>query len=95
MASADWSIAVGVLTFIVALIFAVYFYLTYKKMSLVIFTASIATYIFAVFYTWDVFELNKNWVLAILGVSAILMILVGTYFSKVDYKKTKSSTKTH
>ena len=93
MATADWSIALGVLTFIIAIIFAVYFYLTYKKLSLVVFIASIATYIFAVFYTWDVFELNKNWVLIILAISTILMLFVGRYFSKVNYTKKKELLK--
>ncbi|MFW6008530.1 MAG: hypothetical protein ACOCP8_04615 [archaeon] len=85
MASADWSIALGVLVFIIAIIFAVYFYLTYKKISLVIFISAISTYIFAVFYTWDVFELNKNLVLLLLTISTVLMIFVGSYFSKIKY----------
>ena len=57
--SADWSIAVGVLVFIVAIIFAAYYFLRYRKIFTVVFIASVATYIFAVFYTWDVFDLSE------------------------------------
>ena len=87
MASADWSIALGILVFVVALVFAAYFYFKYKKVFLVVYVASIATYIFAVFYTWDVFELSKNLVLVLLVVSTILMLIVGKYFSKIEIKK--------
>ena len=82
MSSADWSIGVGVLIFIISICFAIYFYLKYKKVSQVVFIASISTYIFAVFYAMDVFELSKNWILGVLVVSTILMMSVGKYFSK-------------
>lgn len=80
--SADWSIAVGILIFIIAICFAIYFYLKYNKVYQIVFIASISTYIFAVFYAMDVFELSKNWVLSLLVFSTILMMLVGKYFSK-------------
>ena len=80
--SADWSIGVGVLIFIIAICFAVYFYLKYKKVNQTVFIASISTYIFAVFYAMDVFELSKNGVLGLLVISTILMMGVGKYFSK-------------
>ncbi|MFW5705140.1 MAG: hypothetical protein ACOCXG_04840 [Nanoarchaeota archaeon] len=83
MAQADWSIAVGVLVYFIAIIIAIILFLRYKKWSLVVYTASLATYTFAIFYTWDVFELEKNAVLIMLVVSTVLMMLVGRYFSKV------------
>lgn len=90
--TADWSIAVGVLTFIVAIIIAAVYYWRFKKVFLIAFTSSIATYIFAVFYTWDVFELSKNWVLLLLLISTGLMVLLGKYFSKINLKPDKVHT---
>ena len=87
MASADWSIAVGFLVFVIAIIIATIYYIKRKKFSDVLYVASIATYIFSVFYTWDVFELNKNWVLAILVVSTLIMFWLGNYFKKLKDKK--------
>lgn len=89
---ADWSIAVGILTFIIAIILAVIYYFKYKKLFLIVFISSIATYVFAVFYTWDVFELKKNYVLAILVVSTLIMILLGNYISKFDLSPAKVHT---
>ncbi len=89
---ADWSIAVGVFTFIIALVFAVIYFIRYRKISLILFIASIATYIFAVFYTWDVFEPNQNTILAMLAVSAVLMLLLAKYFSKFKIKPAKAHT---
>ncbi len=92
MAGADWSIAVGILVYIVAIVIATIYYIRYKKLSIVSFVASVSTYIFAVFYTWDVFELNKNWILGILVISTIIMMFLGKYFSKVELKKVKLHT---
>lgn len=83
-AEADWSIALGILIFIIAIVAAIIFYVTYRKVSLVFFVAAIATYIFSVFYTWDVYALSKNLVLALLVISTLLMIGLGKYFSSVD-----------
>jgi hypothetical protein len=92
MANADWSIAVGIFTFIIALVFAVIYFIRYRKISLILFVASIATYIFAVFYTWDVFEPNQNTILAMLAVSAVIMLLLAKYFSKFKIKPSKAHT---
>jgi uncharacterized membrane protein YjjB (DUF3815 family) len=92
MAQADWSIMIGVLVFLIALVFAIFFYLKYKKLFLLAFTASISTYIFAVFYTWDVFELGRNSILLILVLSTLLMFVMGKYFSKLELKPDKMHT---
>lgn len=89
---ADWSIAVGILVFIIALVIAIIYYVRYKKVYLIAFVASVATYVFAVFYTWDVFELHKNWILIILATSSFLMLFLGKYFSKFELKKDKMHT---
>ena len=93
MAQADWSIAVGIMVFLVAIIIAAIYYLRYKKVFIVIYSASIATYVFAVFYTWDVFDLNKNLVLLMLAISTIIMMFLGKYFSKIDLKQIKLKKK--
>lgn len=90
--AADWSIALGVLVYIVAIVFAVYYYLKYKKLFLIAFIASVATYIFSVFYIWDVFELNKNLVLLLLIISVGVMFYIGHYFSKLELKPAKRHT---
>lgn len=92
MAGADWSIAVGVLVYLVAIIAAALYYYRYSKIYLIFHIAAISTYVFAVFYTWDVFELHKNYILLILIVSTILMILLGKYFGNFDLKPTKPHT---
>lgn len=92
MAGADWSIPVGILIYLIALIFAIYYYYKYKKIFLIVFITSIATYGFSVFYAWDVFDLNKNYVLVILVISTILMIFLGKYFSKMELKPAKVHT---
>lgn len=87
MASADWSIPLGVLIFIIAIIIATIYYIRYKKFSHVLYVVSIATYTFSVFYTLDVFELNRNWILGILVFSTLLMFWLANYFKKIESKK--------
>lgn len=87
--AADWSIAVGVLVFLVAIVIASIYYFRYKKVYLILFIASISTYVFSVFYMLDVFEFtDKNIVLLVLGISTILMFFVGKYFSGFKLKHT-------
>lgn len=90
--TATWSIAIGILVFIIALIFASYYFLRYRKIFTVVFIASIATFVFAVFYTWDVFNLNKNMILVMLAISTIVMMFLGKYFSKYELKPAKMHT---
>jgi len=90
--TADWSIAVGILVYLVAIILAVIYYFKYKKIFLIGFIASIATYVFAVFYTFDVYEPNKNYVLSILIISTIIMVFLGNYISKFDLVSAKVYT---
>lgn len=92
MAQADWSIAVGVFVFIIALVAAIIFYLRYKKISLIVFVASIATYVFSVFYTWDVFDPHRNIILIMLAFSAVLMMALAKYFKNFKLKPAKVHT---
>lgn len=94
VATADWSIAVGILTYIIALVFATIFYIKQKKISTILLIASIATYIFAIFYTWDIYEPEKNIVITMLAISAIIMLLIGKYFKQISLNK-KTKLKKH
>jgi len=90
--SASWSIAMGILTFVIALIFAAVYYVKYKKVFLIVLIASVATYVFSVFYTWDVFELNKNSIMLLLVISTIIMFFLGKYFTNLELKPQKKHT---
>ena len=90
--TADWSIAIGFFVYLIGIIFALYYYFKYGKISLVAFVASISTYIFSVFYAWDIFELNKNYIMIMLLVSTGLMFYLGKYFSKLELKPSKVHT---
>ena len=89
---AGWSIALGIVIFIIGIIVSMIYYFAYKKLFLISYIASISTYIFSVFYMLDVYNLNKNYVLLILFLSSILMIFLGKYFSKFKLKKDKLHT---
>ena len=88
----NWSIVLGVIIFSIALLVAIIYYLRYKKWFLVIYTASISTYIFSVFYVWDIFDLKGISVMSLLLISMIIMIFLGKYFSKIKLKKDKVHT---
>lgn len=90
--AADWSIFTGVIVYMVAIIAAAIYYYRFEKVYLIFHIAAISTYIFAVFYTWDVFDLNKNLVLLMLLVSTILMVFLGKYFGSFELKPTKPHT---
>ena len=92
MGGATWSIALGFAVLILAVIFSIIYYLRYKKIYLITLISSISVYIFAVFYTWDVFELNKNMVLLLLLISTIIMIFLGKYTSNLELKLDKPKT---
>ncbi len=89
---ADWSILLGFLIYLVAIIFEIIYYLRYKKWFLVVYAASVSTYVFSVFYAWDVFELEGFAVLALLGVSILVMIYLGKHFSNIKLVKDKVHT---
>ncbi len=81
---AGWSIVAGFFTFVIALIFTVVYYVRYRKLYLIALIASIATYLFSVFYFWDVFNLSRNIILILLLISTAIMFLIGKYISSFD-----------
>lgn len=92
MAGAEWSIALGVVIYLIAIIAAAVYYYRFKKIYLIFHITALATYIFSVFYTWDVFDLGNNQVLGLLFLSTIVMIFLGRYFKNFDIKVDKPHT---
>lgn len=82
MASADWSIAVGVFEFFLALIAAIIIYAIKRQFYLIMYLISAAVYIFMICFAIDVFTLSKNWILLLLALSSVLMMLIGWYIAK-------------
>ena len=93
MASADWSIAVGVFEFFLALIAAIIIYAIKRQFYLIMYLISAAVYIFMICFAIDVFNLSKNWILLLLALSSVLMMLLGWYISKEAQKDKKQKRK--
>ncbi len=93
MAGADWSLVVGILEFIVALIISVVIYAVKRKFYLIMYLISAAVYIFTICFAIDVFDLSKNWILLLLALSSVLMMLIGWYIAKEAQKHKKSKRK--
>lgn len=90
--AADWSIALGVLLFIIAIIAAVLYYLRYKKWFLISYVAALTVFIFSIFYTWDVLELRGIQVMVLLAISAVIMIYLGKHFTGISLVEDKVHT---
>ncbi len=89
---ADWSLALGVLIFIIAIIAAIIYYLRYKKWFIISYVASFSVLIFSIFYTWDVLSLEGLGVILLLGASAVIMIVLGKHFSGISFEEDKVHT---
>jgi hypothetical protein len=92
MATADWSLAWGVLISVIATVASVLYYLRYKKWFLVSYIASISMFIFSIFYTWDILELKGIAVIVLLLLSTIIMIFLGKHFSGITLEEDKPQT---
>ena len=86
---ADWSIVIGILIMLIAIVVAIILYLTKNKFSNVFLIASIATYLFGIAYVFDVYDTTKNWNLIILLSSTIIMFFLGYYISKMKKNEKK------
>lgn len=89
---ADWSIALGVVIFLIGIVAAIIYYLRYKKWFIILYVAALAVFIFSIFYTWDVLELKGFGVMLLLALSAGVMIFLGKHFSKVTLEEDKVHT---
>jgi CDP-diglyceride synthetase len=78
-----------VLSLIACIIIMIVSYAISRKFYSLLYVLSIFTYVNFVAFTIDAFDLNRNWVISLLTLSAILMIGVGAYFSKL--RKNSSS----
>jgi len=84
---ATWSIAVGIFLAIMAVIAGIISYFLNRKYYPIAFITGIGLYIFSVFYTWDIYSLDKNKVMLLLFLSTIVIILIGYLINKTTKKK--------
>ena len=84
---ADWSIAIGFLVYFIALIVAIIYYVSYRKFSIVLYVASISTLVFSIFYTIDVYDFNRHFILITLVISTIAFYILGQYFKNISYTR--------
>mgnify|MGYP006272084335 CR=1 FL=1 len=85
--AADWSIGVGILIFIIALVVGIKYFISFRKFSVLFLTAGIATFLFGIFYSWDIFQFERNVILAVLIVATLIMFVLGLYFKNVNFEK--------
>ncbi len=81
-----WYPFVGYGIFWVSLIVSIILYAVKRKWYPIMYLISIALYIFTLCFVIDVFELSKNWILLLLAFSALVMIYIGFYISKLIKK---------
>ena len=85
METADWSIAIGVLVYTLALVVAVLYYATFRKLSLVLYVASVSTLIFSICYMIDVFDFSRHLIMITLTLSTVIFFALGKYFKGITY----------
>jgi FtsH-binding integral membrane protein len=77
--------------FFIGLIAAIILFAIKRKFYPVMYLISIATYIFTVGFIIDAFNFDKNGVLLMLAISAVIFICLGVYFG-YKFKKAESKT---
>lgn len=81
-----WYPILGYGVFWIGLVVAIILYAMKRKWHPIMYLIAACLYIFTVGFVIEVFDVSKNGTLAILAVSAILMILMGLHLSK-KFKK--------
>jgi Kef-type K+ transport system membrane component KefB len=82
MVYSAWLGVLGWGTFFIGLVAAIIIYAIKRKFYPIMYLVSIATYFFTVGFVIDAFDLDRDFVMLLLGFSAVLFILLGFYFSK-------------
>jgi len=77
-----WYPVLGSSVFFIGVVISIIIYFFKRKWHPVIYIISICTYIFTAGFIIDVFSVEKNGILLILAISALLMIGLGVYLSK-------------
>lgn len=72
-----------VLSVIACIIFLIVSYAISRKFYPLIYVLSIFTYVNFVAFTIDAFDLSRNWILFMLGISSVILILLGIFFSQI------------
>ena len=81
MVYASWLGPFGWGIFFIGLVVAIILFAIKRKFYPVMYLVSIATYIFTIGFTIDVFDLGKGGVLLVLAFSTVVFIGLGLYFA--------------
>jgi len=84
-----WLTSLGWGVFVLAVIIAIIIFSMKRKFYPIMFLLSIATYVYTIGFAIDKFSIGKNGILGLLIFSALLLILLGVYFS-YKFKSKKS-----
>lgn len=74
--------AIGWALFVLGLILSIIIYAWKRKWTPIMYLISIALYAFTISFVIDVYSLGRNWILALLALSAGLMLLLGWYLGR-------------
>lgn len=77
-----WYGPVGIGIFFLALIVSLILYLLYRKFYPIVYVIFLSLYMFTLSYLIDVFKLNRDLILGLLALTAVVMMLLGYYFKK-------------
>lgn len=88
-----WYPILGGAVFWISLLAAILIYVFKRKFYPISYLISGALYVFTIGFVIDVFDLSKNWILFLLGLSSVIMILLGTYLAEL-FQNTPKKAKT-
>ena len=77
-----WYPVVGFGAFWIGLVIAIILFAMKRKWYPIMYLISVCLYVFTISFVIDVFDIQKNGILALLALSAVLMIGLGMYLSK-------------
>ena len=80
----EWYPFLGWSVFSISLVIAIIIFAIKRKFYPIVYLSSISLYIFTAGFYIDVYNLNKNGILAVLFVSACLFVFLGWHFSKIS-----------
>jgi hypothetical protein len=69
--------------FWISLVAGIILFANYKKIYPLFYMISVALYVFTTGFAIDVYEIGKFGILTILVLSAVIFMILGTYFSKM------------
>lgn len=79
-----------VISLIACIVFLIVSYAMTRKFYSLMYVLSVFSYINFIAFTIDAFDLSKNWIIFLLGLSSVLLIGLGIFFSKIRQNKGES-----